>query len=199
MGIHGVSRHSVRKVMVFIDGNYLRTELRNLFDGDDRINYHVLGDNLRQWARYLDAEPHLVRAYYYDAIWEIPPSLDSDDTEEYHKQKAYLEKIEDTDLFEVRKGRIRDGKREREQKGVDVLISIDMISKAYENHYDVAVLVSGDDDLLDVVKTVKNSGKNVMGAFFPKSISKRLRDSFDFKHIFSEGEMKNMRMDLSKY
>jgi uncharacterized LabA/DUF88 family protein len=46
---------------------------------------------------------------------------------------------------------------------VDTLIAIDMISKAYENHYDVDILLAGDDDFLDVVNAVKNAGKRVYG------------------------------------
>ena len=65
------------------------------------------------------------------------------------------------------------------QKGVDTLIAIDMLSKAYENHYDVAVLLAGDEDFLDVVNSVKNAGKRVFGAFFEKHISPELKDSFD--------------------
>ncbi len=34
------------------------------------------------------------------------------------------------------------------EKGVDVLLAIDMITNAYENNYDIAVLLSGDADFI---------------------------------------------------
>ena len=77
---------------------------------------------------------------------------------------------------------IKDGSGSYKQKGVDILMAIDMLTKAYESHYDVAVLLAGDDDLVDLVKAVKDAGKRVYGAFFKASCSKRLRDSFDRKH-----------------
>jgi uncharacterized LabA/DUF88 family protein len=40
-----------------------------------------------------------------------------------------------------------------------------------ENHYDIAILLSGDDDIQDIVKAVKNAGKRVFGAYFSKHIS----------------------------
>lgn len=73
----------------------------------------------------------------------------------------------------------KDGRGTFRQKGVDTLIALDMLSKAYENHYDSAILVAGDDDFLDVVHAVKNAGKKVYGAFFEKHISQDLKDSFD--------------------
>jgi uncharacterized LabA/DUF88 family protein len=54
-----------------------------------------------------------------------------------------------------------------------------MLSKAYEDHYDIAVLISGDEDLLDVVTAVKNAGKRVYGAFIPSLISEELKYCFD--------------------
>ncbi len=48
------------------------------------------------------------------------------------------------------------------QKGVDVQLSVDLVSNAYLNNYDVAVLFSGDIDLHESVKLVKSLGKHVI-------------------------------------
>ncbi len=117
---------------------------------------------------------NLIRAYYYDAM------PDSSDRERHDKQNAYLQTIKDSEVFEVRLGRLKmDGRGEPRQKGVDTLIAIDMLSKAYEDHYDIGILVAGDDDFLDVVKSVKDAGKRVYGAYFERNISPDLKDSFD--------------------
>lgn len=65
------------------------------------------------------------------------------------------------------------------QKRVDTLIALDMLSKAYENHYDIAILISGDEDHLPVVDAVKNTGKRVYGVFFESHASSTLKESFD--------------------
>ena len=58
-------------------------------------------------------------------------------------QEEELTKIRNTDRFDVRLGHaIITGDLEFRQKGVDLLIGIDMINKAYEKQYDIAVLVA---------------------------------------------------------
>jgi uncharacterized LabA/DUF88 family protein len=90
------------------------------------------------------------------------------EVDKYKEQEEYLQILRKrSDFFEVRLGRLKkDGKGLFRQKGVDTLIAIDMLSKAYENHYDVAAIFSGDEDLLDVVTAVKNAGKQVYGIYF---------------------------------
>jgi len=57
-----------------------------------------------------------------------------------------------------------------------------MVTKAYQDHYDIAVLLAGDDDFVDIVKAIKEAGKRVCGAFFEDSASPRLVTEFDL-HI----------------
>ncbi len=48
------------------------------------------------------------------------------------------------------------------QKGVDVQLAVDLVSNAYLNNYDIAVLFSGDIDLYESVRLVKTLGKQVI-------------------------------------
>jgi uncharacterized LabA/DUF88 family protein len=59
--------------------------------------------------------------------------------------------------------------RGTEEKGVDTRIVADMISLAWANAYDVAVLVSSDRDFVPVAEFLQTKGiKVVHGAFPPK-------------------------------
>ncbi len=59
--------------------------------------------------------------------------------------------------------------RGTEEKGVDTRIVTDMISLAWSNSYDVAVLVSADRDFVPVAEFLQSKGiKVVHGAFPPK-------------------------------
>lgn len=49
----------------------------------------------------------------------------------------------------------------KNDKGTDVNIAVEMLKHAYNNVYDLAVLVSRDADFTGVVKIIKNLGKNV--------------------------------------
>ena len=163
----------LRRIMIFIDGAYLRKGFREMF-GHDRIDFAKLKDFLVRIRISRRLEGELIRIYYYDAMVE---PFD----EQYEEQKKYFDEIRKTPFYQVRLGRlVKTEEGTYRQKGVDILMSIDMLTKAYQNHYDIAVLVGGDDDLVDLVNAIKDlAGKRVYGFYFPKSVSKRLLDSLD--------------------
>ena len=66
------------------------------------------------------------------------------------------------------------------EKGIDVGLATDMVSNAYKNTYDIALLVSADADFSDALQAVKDTGKHVEVALFgPNSTSRQLRDVAD--------------------
>jgi uncharacterized LabA/DUF88 family protein len=163
-----------RRVMMFIDGGYLREGFKRIY-GHDEINFPDLFSLLKNFAFEERRRPEVIRAYYYDAI--IDPEQDLG---EYKKQKAYFSGIEQNAVFEVKLARLKDTQKGRKQKGVDVKLAVDMITKAFLNHYDIAVFLGGDDDFLDLVKAVKDlTDKRIYGAFYPDEISKELWENLD--------------------
>lgn len=127
----------------------------------------------------------LIRVYYYDAIVDF-----RENQEKHNAQDSYFENIRKINNYEVKLGRlIKTGKENEKyrQKGVDVLLAIDMISKAHLNHYDIALLLAGDDDYLDMVKSIKDfTGKRIYGAYFERNASSRLVESFDMRIPLSD-------------
>ena len=206
-------------VMIFIDGGYLRKYLRELLDSD-KANYKILSNYLRDNG-ILDTRfaAHVIRNYYYDGIANIK-DVDSyfDGTEKgleiqqwaseiiedkEKKQEKYVKQIKDLELFEVRLGRhvlstaggIENSKNwSWRQKGVDSLIAIDMITKAYEGQYNTAILLAGDADFTEIVNAVKNLGANVVGAYFPNHIAQELEYALDKKIILTEGDLLNHKI-----
>ena len=58
--------------------------------------------------------------------------------------------------------------RRTEEKGVDVSMAADMISLAWADNYDIAVLVSSDRDFVPVAEFLETRGiKVIHGAFRP--------------------------------
>ena len=159
--------------MIFIDGGYLREEVKRVF-GHDNIDFAFLPLLLNSSIRRGHIHPELIRVYYYDAIVEHKDL-------KYDEQNSYFERIQETNDYEVKLGRgikTKDGRYR--QKGVDVLLAVDMITKAFLNHYEIAVLLGGDDDYVDLVKSIKDfTGKRIVGAYFQGHVSKRLAKSFD--------------------
>lgn len=172
-------------VMVFIDGGYLRKWLKdecNIDIKDFSITSYVV-DKVKQLA-FPPRIFLIVRTYFYDGI--VDP-----DQPEYQEQNEYHVRINrEYANFEVRQGKlVKDGTGKFRQKGVDALLAIDMLDKANSNQYDVAILLSGDLDHMEAVKTVKNKGKQVIGIYDPKTTSNTLGSMFDRNHFLEKSEI----------
>lgn len=161
-----------KRVYAFIDGGYIRDIIKDKKDVlSDAEKYAKLLEYLknRYFAR-LDVD--LIRTLYYDAI-----VLMEDDPEKHRDQKESFNKLQlAIPFFEVKLGDlVKTGKGSYRQKDVDTLIAIDMITKAYLNHYDAAILVAGDRDFVNVVRAVKDyTGKTVYGFYEPTKVSDEL-------------------------
>ena len=108
--------------------------------GDDILNYLIFVQSLIEEYNNLLPKFFLerIRVYYYDAMLE-------EENPKTEQQRLYFKTIINIAGFEDRLGNIKKAKKERNrQKGVDSLIAVDMISKAYQDHYDSALLIAGD-------------------------------------------------------
>ena len=76
------------------------------------------------------------------------------------------------------------------EKGVDIYLAVDMLKYAYNNIYDIAILISSDGDFAEAVNAVKDLGKHVEYAHFDTGKSKHLMDCCD-KSTFLTAEMLN--------
>jgi uncharacterized LabA/DUF88 family protein len=70
-------------------------------------------------------------------------------------------------------------KKPRRQKGVDVLLAVDLVVGAFTRIFDVAILVAGDADFLPAVQEARRRGISVVLAAFPKTMSADLRAEVD--------------------
>jgi len=175
--------------MVFIDGGYLRETLMDFF-GDDAIDWVALRNFFVEKFNEL-AEPfngNLIRIYYYDGI---VPSGDKD----YQKQSKYFGKIRLNKQYSLRLGEaVRNGQGKLRQKGIDILLAIDALTKAYENHFDAAIFLTGDRDFLPLIKAVKDTGKKVFGFYYKKTTPIDVRVEFDVRHPLTKRELKQFAL-----
>ena len=182
--IVGTRLEEKRLAYMFIDGGYIRGRLQELGredilkDSDKYARFLQLFLSRFRSITYSIGKVVISRVYYYDAI--IPAE---DDPEEHSQQKRFFNKFQlNMSMCEIKLGDLVKTSKGFKQKGVDTLIAIDMITKAYLNHYDIAYLVAGDRDFANVVKAVKNyTGKIVIGVYEPASVSEELLRAFDIK------------------
>lgn len=151
------SSRTSESVMVFIDGSNL---------------YHVLDQNCSKhnvhfdkFANKLANGRNLKRTYYYNIRQEI------DKTAQANDQKKFLDSMFDTPYLEVKLGISKQRGETVVEKGVDVMLATDLVVHAYKNHYDTAIVVSGDADFYPALQAVKDIGKHVEVAAFESNIS----------------------------
>lgn len=95
---------------------------------------------------------HPVRAYYYTSVYGNDAKLQA-------TRKALWELGFQPQVFK----KIR---RDVKAKGVDIALATDMLSNAFLDNYDAAVLLAGDGDYCPIVDEVKHLGKQVYVCFF---------------------------------
>ena len=67
----------------------------------------------------------------------------------------------------------------RQEKGVDVSLAVDMLTMAFDGHFDVALLLSADADFVPLVKKVQAVGKRVVAVSLHSRYSVDLRGAVD--------------------
>lgn len=177
---------SYRPVMVFIDGGYLREGFKKEFP-DDRISiegFQSLVNYLVGLVGYGNIKGELIRTYYYDAI------VNETEKEKRVEQSSFFARMRNVPFCTVRLGRLKKTREGYRQKGVDILMAIDMLSKAYANHYEIAILLAGDGDFVDLVEAAKDAGKRIYGAYLEKQFSEDLLDRFDLAIALTKEQLK---------
>lgn len=176
------------RVCVFIDGSNFYYACRENLGGRTDVNLGSFAAFLVGPAR------NLVRTYYYSCA--LPPDHDEDSRK---SQQRFFTAVQRVPYLELRLGKLvrrdvecpacNDRRVRYQEKGVDMRIGVDMLATASKDLYDVAVLVSGDGDLVEAVKAVKDLGKHVELATFPKGRSDELAAAADVITELSSSDM----------
>ncbi len=144
----------MENVCIYIDGSNFYHGLKSEC-GRTQLDF-------AKFVSWLAGDRHLVRTYYYTAIV-------GHDAAQAKKQQQFLAGLKHTPYFEIRLGRLEPRGNTHVEKGIDVAISVDMLSMAIKNIYDTAILVSCDGDFAKAVDAVKDTGKHVEVACFQKA------------------------------
>lgn len=158
------------RVMIFIDGSNLYYSLKDI---------KIKKINFKKLLSCLVENKILILAYYYNSSLDI--SIDQKKYWEQQKFFSFLRKIPD---FKVVLCRMRKHKKNGDflfdVKGDDVNLAVDLVSGAYENLYDTAIIVSGDEDFVPAIQKAQKLGKKIVNAYFKSTSSSYL------KHICDE-------------
>ena len=123
-------------------------------------------------ARVVGCEPQL-KVYCVGEI--LLNAKNPAENKSYDAQRRFFAHIQSpSQNFELKLGYLLKTKTGFQEKGVDTLITMELLIGAYENTYDEVYLFSADSDFVPVIKKVRALGKAVVYVCFPESRSQAL-------------------------
>ncbi|MCK4326983.1 MAG: NYN domain-containing protein [Candidatus Diapherotrites archaeon] len=143
----------MERIGVFIDNAYFEKACRNL--GVPRVDYLQFSEELcrKQGGKRF-------RTYVYDCMpFQSNPPTEKE-RERYSKKYKFRKKLERLPKFVTRWGHLKKTSQQDkpfQQKGVDILLAIDLVKLSWTGKIDTAVLVSGDSDYAPAVGQAKEA------------------------------------------
>ncbi len=158
------------RVVIFIDGSNFYHSTKKL-----RISNKI---NFNKLIKELVGDREFVKAYYYNASLDL-----SANSNIYWEQQKFFNILRKIPKFEVILCKLRkvkrDGKIQYEMKGDDTHLVSDFVGEAYEDNYDTAIIISGDEDFISPIERVRKLRKKIENAYFSSSSSYNLRKKCD--------------------
>jgi uncharacterized LabA/DUF88 family protein len=152
------------RTICFIDNSYI-------FRGSYKHQWRV---DFRKLIGLLSGQDPIWQTYFF-ASEEDPPNSDQTNLYKYLKMALHFEVY----LYPLRKRQMRCNACGNEwssysEKAAAIGMGATLVSLAYNNAFDTAVLVTGDSDFLEPIRTVKSLGKRIELAAWRDSIAQEL-------------------------
>ena len=153
----------MEKVIVMIDAGFLSKVSYQLGEK------HYLKYNLLEFSKKLSGKQNLIfnHLFFYNA----PPFQSSNPSTKERKRKedydSFVQKLNQNKEVTIREGRCQrlkvDGKYIYKQKGVDTLITMDLMDMPIENpKIKTVILIASDSDFVPVINRLKKLGIEVI-------------------------------------
>jgi|TARA_B100001971_G_C18142182_1_gene510985 uncharacterized LabA/DUF88 family protein len=164
------------RVALFIDGNNFYHGLRNIYEESKKL----INFDFKKFSDILGQNNRIVVIFYYNA------KLDKiENTSKFISQERFFSKLRRIDNFNLILCRLLKRKIRGTNnyyyvlKEDDIHMAVDMVEGAFDNKFDIAIVVSGDGDFVPAVRAVQRRSKKVINAYFKKSSSINLQHHCD--------------------
>lgn len=182
----------MHRTMVFIDYQNFNIGLKRHYFGRNfkSISYSKLGYEIN---KYIPLKSEVIKTYLF-AYKPCEELLQLDSYRTYYewltgpmRKVPYLEVIEGRqDIHRIRGVEFDINNPytyTTEEKETDINLATHMVAKGFQNAYDIAILVSGDTDYVNVVRTLHDLGKIIVIAHFPHQTIKKYDGMYDAEVI----------------
>jgi uncharacterized LabA/DUF88 family protein len=172
----------MKRLIVMIDGGHLRAQSRR-----DSIDYNP--DFIEDFVHVLpQKDEELLRAFYYDCRpYQGETTLPvSGEKYQFKSGGGWLDELASREYLLVRTGMLKfrgwkpkaqqvpegpltddDFRPDFEQRGVELMLGLDLVRLAQNRAADRIMLISGDSDLIPAMAQVRETGTQLLGADFP--------------------------------
>jgi len=145
-----------KRVAVYLDGSNFYHILR-----DPRVNLHdLLQYDYKGLADWLARGRRIVSLRYYVGVVRAKPEDDKGQRMRSNQQRLFA-RLKKQGWNVVLGHMMQYDNGGFHEKGVDVLIALDIVEGAYQEVYDTAILVSSDTDLLPAIARAQEKGRSV--------------------------------------
>ncbi|MBH5398576.1 NYN domain-containing protein [Bradyrhizobium sp. CNPSo 4010] len=176
LGASNSSRKAIQPVTkyLFIDGACLRTTIEEI--GKRYVPGQVLRIDYDRLTGGYD------KVFYYDAL---PAKRNGETDEEFGVRRdaaiAFHDQLGSLDRFHVYEGDTRKSPtvRKQEQKKVDVMIAVDMLTHSFRRNMQHATLLTGDLDFKPLLDALVQEGMSVTLWYPPHKTNKQLISAAD--------------------
>jgi uncharacterized LabA/DUF88 family protein len=154
----------MERIIIFIDNS-------NIFKGFQKYNIKADYEKLKN---IITKDRKLQGIFLYEGVvYPMSP-----------KKKKWYEDLSKNSGYVIKASFDKIALSDTIEKKVDIHIAIDIVSLAYENAYDIAVLLSGDGDFVPAVKKVKELDKKVEVWAFRYSLANALKKELEQGNIY---------------
>ena len=170
------------RVFVIIDGNNFYHRLKELG------LKNLLSFDYERFSQFLIGKRKLVLKKYY--IGAIREDRNNPKSKELRKNQRILLGRLQKQSWQIGFGHMLKTDRYHE-KGVDVLMAVDLLVGAYENLYDIVILITSDTDLIPALEKVRSKGKKIEYIGFSHNPSHALITHSDVRRLLIKDELNN--------
>jgi uncharacterized LabA/DUF88 family protein len=172
-----------KRVAVYIDGSNLYHKLKDLkIPNTTEFDYFGLCEFLSRKRKVVSYRYYVgaVRAKDDDPIGQAKRA----------SQQRLFSHLKEQGLL-VKPGFLMENGGKYHEKGVDVKIAVDLLVGAYDNLYDVAIVLSSDTDLIPAIKKIRHLGKELEYVGFSHNPSLALQKRANLSRLLLRDDLES--------